>query len=278
MSLRDTQMLLWRAITWPTGVEDFLARSDPATRRAFAETFAQSSAFSRVDRVQVYAEAYFGRLYEVALDQYPITAWLAGKAPFHDLITDFVLAHPSQTPDIRRFAAPLPAFLRTHPLERARAGLADVAEVDWAIADAVDRADETRLRTEALTQLPPAQWPGARFVLTKTASILRCALPYSELRQAWSRDDPAPNVEPGRLPYTVVVWRQADHDVYQRTLEAPEARALTVLSHGGTFSEVCDAAAGATTRDAGPQEVVAWLRRWLADDLLVVEQPRSDPS
>ncbi len=270
MNLRETQALLWRAIRWPTGVEAFLKQADVETRRAFAQTFAETPRFGRAQRVQVYAEAYFWRLYEVVVDQYPVTAWISGAAPFHDLVTDFVLEHPSSTPDIRRFAAGLPDFVGSHAIERARPGLADVAAVDWAIQDAVDGPDESRLSASALAQLAPHQWPSTRFKLTQTASLHRCALPYSQLREAWAREEQAPSPAAAARPHVVLVWRQADHDVYQRTLTRPEARALDILSQGGTFAEVCDAASGSTTQDAEAQEVVAWLRRWLEDDLLVV--------
>lgn len=266
MNLRETQALLWRAISWPTGVEDFLVNADVDTRRAFAEAFAETPAFSRLARVQVYAEAYFWRLYEVVVDQYPVTAWLAGTAPFHDLVTDFVLAHPSRTPDIRRFADGLSVLLRTHPLEQKHPGLADVAAVDWAISDAVDLADEDRLTAGVLQSIPPQAWPIARFGLTRTAALLPCTLPYSTLRKAWAAEQPVPTFEPA--PATVLVWRQADHDVYQRTLLPPEARALEALAAGRTFAEACDAAAGPLTNEASPADVAQWLQRWLADDLL----------
>ncbi|MCR9164184.1 MAG: putative DNA-binding domain-containing protein [Nannocystaceae bacterium] len=266
MNLRDTQALLWRAIAWPTGVDDFLAQADVETRQAFAETFADTPAFSRAARVQVYAEAYFWRLYEVAVDQYPVTAWIAGSVPFHDLITDFVLAHPSRTPDVRRFATGLASMLRTHPLERTHPGLAEVAAVDWAISDAVDRVDEERLSVAVLQRIPAPAWPTARFGLTRTAALLPCTLPYSTLRQAWAAEQPVPVLE--RTPVTVLVWRQADHDVYQRTLNPAEARALRTLDAGGTFAEACDAAAGPLANEASPADVAGWLQRWLADDLL----------
>ncbi len=267
MTLEQMQALFWTAIRWPTGVEDFLDQASVETRRAFAETFAQTPAFPRAARVQVYAEAYFWRLYEVAVDQHPVTAWLATGPPFHDFITDFVLASPSRTPDIRGFAAGLAEALRSHALGRAHPGLADVAAVDWAISDAVDRPDEVRLSAADLQSLPPQSWPGARFGLTTTASLIPCALPYSELRRAWAQEQPVPALDP--VARTVVVWRQADHDVYQRTLGDPEARALGCLHRRGTFADACDAAAGPHANEASPADVAGWLRRWLGDDLVV---------
>ena len=48
-----------------------------------------------------------------------------------------------------------------------------------------------------------------------------------------------------------------------RTLDPAEARALGVLSEGGTFAEACGAAAGPDTTDAAATDVVRWLGRWL---------------
>ena len=267
MTLEEMQTLLWTAIRWPTGVEAFLAQAGVETRRAFAQTFAQTPEFPREARVQVYAEAYFWRQYEVAVDQHPVTAWLLGGPRFHDFVTDFVLAHPSRSPDIRGFAAGLADALRSHALARAHPGIADVAAVDWAINDAVDMLDEVRLSAAALQSVPPQSWPGARFGLTKTASLLSCALPYSLLRRAWAQDQPVPEFDV--MPRTVLVWRQADDDVYQRTLADPEARALGSIARGGTFADACDVAAGPQANEASPADVAGWLRRWLDDDLFV---------
>ncbi|MGH1347368.1 MAG: HvfC/BufC family peptide modification chaperone [Nannocystales bacterium] len=267
MTLAQLQALFWEAIRWPTGVEDFLAQASVETRRAFSETFSETPVFARAARVQVYAEAYFWRLYEVAVDQHPVTAWLLGGPRFHDFVTDFVLASPSNTPDIRRFAAGLAAAIRSHPLAQAHPGIADVAAVDWAINDAVDMPNEARLTAHALQAVPPQAWPTARFGLTTTASLHACALPYSTLRRAWAQEQPVPEFD--ATPRTVLVWRQADHDVYQRTLGDPEARALASIRNGGTFAEACDAAAGPHANEASPADVAGWLQRWLGDELLV---------
>ncbi len=269
MNLAQTQALFWKAITWPTGIDDFLAHADDATRAQFEATFAQSPGFGRSQRVQVYAEAYFWRLFEVVADQYPIVAWLAGKRWFHNLVTDFVLACPSQTPDLRRFAAGFAAFVRRHDAERQRPGLAAVAEIDWAIVAAVDMPDEPRIDSTVLASLPASAWPEARFTLTRTANTFDSVLPYSALWSAHARDEAPPiAVEPATTPHVVLVWRQADHDVYQRTLPAAEARALRALHSGGTFAEICDAGAGLDASEATAQTVVTWLRRWLDDGLL----------
>jgi hypothetical protein len=262
VTLREIQELFWRAIAWPTGVEAFLAQADDATQRAFAATFADTPDFDRVSRMRVYAEAYFWRLYEVVVDQLPLTAWLAGGPRFHDFVTDYVLHHPSHDPDIRRFAASLPAVLRDHPLERDLPGLADVAAVEWAIVSAVDAPDDALLTADALSTVEASQWPTRRLHAVRTASLVVCRPDFHALMTLKATDAPPPSTIP-LADHTILVWRQPNLDVHYRPLAPSEARALQALLAGHTFADLCNAAAEAT-----PQRVVHWLHRWLRDGLL----------
>jgi hypothetical protein len=267
MTLRATQELFWRAIAWPTGVADFLAHADEATRRAFADTFASSDGFDRVARMNVYANAYFWRLHEVVVVELELTAWLAGAPRFHDFVTDYVLQHPSRNEDVGRFAAGIPEALREHALERAVPGLADVAAVEWAIVCAIDGPDDHVLQADALAAIPTAHWPALQLHAVRTASLLECRLDFAALHRAMESAE-APPASPASSDHAILVWRRPDLDVHYRSVAPPEARALRALLDARTFSELCDAAAGPRADEATPASVVAWLRRWLHDGLV----------
>lgn len=265
MTLRATQELFWRVIAWPTGVEDFLAHADEATRRAFAETFASSEGFDRIARMNVYANAYFWRLHEVVADQLEVTAWLAGGPRFHDFVTDYVLQHPSRDADVGRFAAGIPDALREHPLERALPGIADIAAVEWAIVSAIDGPDDDVMHADALAAIPADRWPALRLHAVRTASLHACRLDFAALHRAMEA-----GATPSHAPsdHAVLVWRRPDLDVHYRSVAPPEARALHALLDARTFDELCNAAAGPTADEASPATVAAWLRRWLHDGLV----------
>jgi hypothetical protein len=267
VTLRATQELFWRVIAWPTGVEDFLAHADEATRRAFADTFASSEGFDRVARMNVYANAYFWRLHEVIVDQLELTAWLAGGPRFHDFVTDYVLQHPSRDADVGRFAAGLPEALRQHALQRAIPGIADVAAVEWAIVSAIDGPDDDVLHADALAAIAPERWPALRLHAVRTASLHACRLDFAALHRAREAGE-APPDPPASHDHAILVWRTPDLDVHYRSVAPPEARALHALLDAGTFGELCEAAAGPRADEASPAAVVAWLRRWLHDGLV----------
>ena len=260
MKLAEIQQLFWRAISWPTGIDDFLDKADDATRQAFAATFAETESFSRPDRLRVYAEAYFWRLFEVTADQFDITAWLAGPRRFHNFVTDYVLARPSRGPDVRQFAAGVPEALAAHDLARHRPGIEDIAAVQWAILQAVTAPDEPRLTAEALAQRPQAAWPTMRLQAVASAQLVPCRLDFTALHTAHAAEEAPPDL-PLQEPTSYLVWRRPDLNVYHRALEPTHARALAALLRADTFEAICNAT-------ASPQTAANWLREWLTDGLV----------
>src|SRR5690606_17291571 len=57
-ALAETQALMWRAISFPTGVADMLAAASSTVRDRYAAMFAETPGFTRVERLSVYANDY----------------------------------------------------------------------------------------------------------------------------------------------------------------------------------------------------------------------------
>lgn len=266
--LRREQALWWRAITWPTGIDDFLEKADAATQQAFAATFVGDEALDARRRMSVYAESYFWRLAEVLREQYRVLAWLLGAARFHDFVTDLVWQRPSRSPDVRRFGAGLPDFLAEHPLEAAHGGLAELAGVERAIVAAIDVPDEPVVGAAALRAVPVEAWPSLRLGVAGHVRVLATRRSYPRAFAAWKAGEPSPEAVPALPddgPFHVLVWRR-HLEVFHRALEPAAAVALRAVEQGGTFEAMCDAALEV---DPGldPGAIVGWLARWLDDGL-----------
>lgn len=266
--LHREQALWWRAITWPTGIDDFLAKADPATREAFAATFVGDGALDARRRMTVYAESYFWRLAEVLREQYRGLAWLLGAARFHDFVTDFVWQQPSRSPDVRRYGAGLPDFLATHPLEAAHEGLAELSRVERAIVEAIDVPDEPLVGRAELAAVPVEHWPALRLTTAAHVRVLTTRRSYPRTFAAWRAEDPSPPSVPPLPedgPFHVLVWRK-DLEVFHRGLEPAAAAALRAAGKGETFEAMC-AAALCVAPELDPGTIVGWLARWLDDGL-----------
>jgi hypothetical protein len=262
--LSTTQGLFWAAITHPTGVTDFLDQADEATRSLFEAIFSESAEFARAERLDVYASGYFFRLLDVLKEMFPVVHWRVGAEHFHNLVVDFLLAHPSSNPNLRHLGDALPAYVATHILSDSVPELADFARVELAISRALDAADARLLTAATLSTVPPAAWATLRFRFVPSVELLQLRCDYQSAREAErAGEPPAPNMNPG-LETHLLVWRK-QFQVFTRNLHTSEAVFLSSLLRGESFG-----AASQKLEQLGADavQVVEYLDRWLRDELV----------
>ncbi len=264
MRLPALQRYFGALITAPTGAEEGLAalrERDPGVP-GFEAVFRETGELSAARRINIYADMYFFRLLEALRLEYPaLRRWL-GEERFHNLVTDFLLVHPSRSNDIDRAGDPLPELLAARPLA-GFAGADDLAALERARNHAFVAADAGELLTleqvrarppEALGELAIRPVPSLRRVPLQT----RADETWGELQAAGA--DPG---EPRAEPIALRVWRRG-FTVYHRTLESDEAALLSSVKAGTTFAELCESL---DRGDAAPFAAAA-LSRWLGDGLL----------
>jgi hypothetical protein len=267
-TLEQIQRLFFRAMTWPTGVRDFLAQADAETRARFEGVFAETASFDRVARVDVYADAYFYRLLDALAEMFPRLRRLAGDTAFHNLITDYLLACPSTAPDLRRTGDRLPVFLADHPLAAEMPFLSHVAAVEAALNHALDCPDGALLSESELAGVPPQQWPELRFALSGPTRLLDAPFDVARVLEQCDEGARAAALESARtpLPQALLVGRRG-HAVYFRRLDPNESEALGAFERGLSFGAVCELVEPSNLETAAAG-IVARLRRWLADGVL----------
>lgn len=266
--LAETQHYLWRLITAPEGVVAGLAamrEEDPRLASMLEEMIESDDRLSAVQRLDVYANMYFYRLLDSLKGDYPVLLAVLGEADFHNLITDYLLAHPSSHPSLRHVGHHLSACLRQHPLAGARPWLADLAELEWTLVDVFDAADTPVLGTADLERLAPEDWADARFAPGSSVRLLRLSWAVDDLWDRAQREELTGDPEGEAI--AVQVWRR-DLRVYHRTLEPLERDCLTLLLAGQPFGAWCEHATESVGEEAAASRVVALLRRWLDEGVL----------
>jgi len=263
------QRRFWALITAPAGVRGGMAKlagpdPDAVPLGAWVRADDEEGAVRRFD---VYAQMYFFRLLDAIRADLPKVAAVLGDGPFQNLITDYLLVHPSGNPSLRHAAASLPEFLETpDQRERYRLDLADLARLDLARLDAFFAPDAATLGRAALQSVPPAAWPDLRLRLAPSTRLLRLDTGALDM---WSAVDEGRPVPPGdRGVVGALVWR-AGFKVLHRRTRATEHEALLALDAGEPFSLACEILAN-DTADEGPppeQAVLAALGRWLDDGI-----------
>jgi uncharacterized protein (UPF0276 family) len=280
-ALAETQALMWRAISFPTGVADMFAAATEAVRERYAAVFAETAGFSRIDRLDVYANDYYWRLAGVLELHFPTVAWMLGHVQFHNLVTDYVLVSPSREPDLRRYSRDFPSFLSQHEEGEREPELVEVAWIELDRVQILDFVDERPLTSEAFAAIELDRWPALRFLTSKTVRLRATSRPFTPMFALCREGQPldqARRLHPPQAGHTLI-WRK-DLTVYHCDVHANEARALLALLDGQSFLEICAAASGATDLQgvagdaAAPMQVAAWLRRWVEDGLIIGVEER----
>jgi len=278
--LEAMQRLLRALVTAPTGVRPALDGRPgvdgwldgwPDPRAALAETVLGDRLLPAPARLDVYAQGYFARLHEVLLEDHPTVAWLCGEAIFSDLVTAFLVAHPSQSPTLRDLGRPFGGFLASHPVAAfGRAhwpGIEDVARLEWAFADVFDAPDTPALARADLQRLDPEAWAPIPLEPVPALALLSFDWPVGAVVSARRRDEPLP--DRCDAPEHLAVWREDERAVF-RTLESQEAAALALVVGGGaTFGDLCEWATERTgDDDTAAANALGWLLAWVGSGWL----------
>jgi hypothetical protein len=269
--LAATQRQLRRLIVAPSGVAAALEEFGAAEARELSMRIQEDSKLSAVERLEVYANAYFYRIRDCLAEDFGALHAGLGAELFHDLVTAYLIAHPPRHPSLRFAGDRLPEFLRAgraaEPFRRRLPWGGDLARLEWAIVDAFDAADAPTLSRERLSQIAPEHWVSLRFDFQAAYALLSLDWPVHLCRRAWDGGDPPPAapLSPEKTP--ICVWRDAEQVRY-RTLEALEARGLDLAAGGEPFGALCEQLATEVGDGEAPALAAALLARWQADGLL----------
>jgi len=250
VNLREAQELYFGLITAPEGVvkalEEREARGE-AARAAVEGLFAGDERMGAVERLDVYANMYFFRLRDVLAEDFARTAAALGEARWHNLITDYLLAHPPTKWSLRWAGEALPEFLRGHAYGAERPWLADVAALEWARSEAFQSVDADAMRAEELVNVHPDVWPALTFGAVPGTALVASRWDLSGWWDGGGTEPPAET--PGEQ--VLLVWRDSEDDVRHEAMTTDDAKAARRLFAGAPFAEVCEACA---PEDAGEAE------------------------
>jgi hypothetical protein len=236
----------------------------------------ESDRMTPVEGLDVYANMYFYRLHDCIAEDFPRTKARTGDANFHNLMTDYLLAHPPTHYSLREAGAALPEFLLRHPLASEFPALADLARLEWARVDVFDETDAEPLDRETFLAANPEDLSLRLIPAAQVLSLDERALTlWRKPPEGEETVLPDTGTTP-RSPRCVVVWRK-EYSVFHRLAEEDEEACLAELAASGiTLPELAerllkpDASAERTS-----ERFAALLELWL-DNELVTRAPVVD--
>jgi hypothetical protein len=274
--LKKLQQWMQAVITHPAGVEAGLstteAQSHIATSSSDVETIIEPSRRqSSIERLEVYANAYYARLIECLQAEFPIFRQTVGDELFSEFAVDYLRRYPSQSYTLGELGARFVSFLTdTRPATPDAADwsdfLIDLARLERTLSEVFDGPGcETKppLNHEEILAIDPERWPKVRLTTVPCLRLLSLRFPLNDYYTAIKSGGEAP------LPQAADSWlaiTRRNYVVRRYSLTRPQFILLTELQRGKTVGEAIAAAATAYSGDVDQlaADLRDWFRTWSA--------------
>lgn len=206
------------------------------------DTWAEGDAIPPASRLRVYrnnARAVFGQALELT---YPVLRARVGDDYFRQLAHFYRHAHPSGAGDLHEVGRRFPGFLGTYLAGGLYEWLADLAALEWAVAEAGVAAEASMAPAAALAAIDPEAVAQARLRFVPSLQRVSARVPVLAVWQANQPGADRASVDLGCGAQCVLVHRTA-HGVQLRDLPAREFAFVDAIARGATLETALDASA-----------------------------------
>jgi hypothetical protein len=219
------------------------------------------------DRLAIYRNAYRVRLIDALQDTYPVLHGLLGDEMFMNLGEAYVAAHPSVFRSIRWYGRELAAFMTQCP-PYDEPILAEIAQLDWTLAEVFDAPDAEPLLRAALSAVAPAAWGNLAFTFHPSLRRLEFTWNTAAVWKAMSADETPPRPIASEAPMPWVLWRQNLQN-YFRSMTGVESAALDAALRGRSFAMICEDLSATLPADEVPAAAATLLGNWADSGIIV---------
>jgi hypothetical protein len=277
--LEQIQRWLQAVIMHPDGVEAGIDSADArgeidVTAERVEDVVDPSKRRTSIERIEVYANAYYARLLECLRDEFPALLHAVGEEVFDGLAFGYLQAYPSTSYTLADLGRHFVQFLEeTRPRDEGDESpswpdfMIDLARLERTYSEVFDGPGAERLKLlgiEEIQAIRPVAWPAARLVPVPCLRLLVLRYPVQDYATGVRKKDdpPLPDPEPtwlavSRINYVVRRW----------TLTPIQYELLASLIAGATVGEAIEKAAVAAEASRVSLDNLAadlrdWFREW----------------
>ena len=251
-----------------------------------------SQALTSIERLHVYASAYFARLLECLRSEFPALLHALGEETFDAFAFGYLQQYPSTSYTLANLGARFPQYLaETRPESGAALRVAqhdvgvqalacheqpegwtptwpqfliDLAVLERTYSEVFDGPGwegQPLLSADTLAQILPQQWEHARLRPVPCLRLLAFGFPAHEYASAVRRGEPAEL--PASRPTWLAVTRR-DYIVRRTPLLRVQYELLAVLCAGEPLGGAIARACATVEPQASAADVQQWFRQWTA--------------
>jgi hypothetical protein len=226
------------------------------------------------DRLAIYRNAYQVRLIDALNETYPVLHGLLGDEAWVEMGQAYVAAHPSVFRSIRWYGRELPDYLAVSTHYSEAPILAEVALLEWTLAEVFDAADAPALARSALAAVEPSAWGSLTLEFHPSLRRLSFSWNTAAVWKAMGQEETPPRPDMGPAPIPWLLWRQNLQN-YFRSMTAVESAALDSALRGRNFAQLCEDLGALLPQEEIPAAAASLLGAW-ADSGMIVKVGSSD--
>jgi hypothetical protein len=230
-----------------------------------------SASQTSIERLAVYANAYYARLIECLESEFPVFRQTVGEEAFAEFAADYLQRYPSQSYSLGHLGDNFPSYLAETKPQSERPGdapgwvdfLVELAGMERVFSDVFDGPgveNQTQLQEADLRAIDPAQWAHARLKFVPCFRLLYFSFPLNDFYTAARRNE-QPSMPEARGSWLAVTRR--DFVVRRYELKHSQFVLLTELESGGSVGDAIAAAAALDPADIA--QFSSDLREWFAE-------------
>ena len=248
------------------------------------QVISPSQALSSVERLAIYANAYYARLLECLGEEFPVLKQTLGEETFDAFAFGYLQSYPSRSYTLNRLGANFAAFLaETRP-----AGsdditdasnpevdtltllspdwpdfLIDLATLEWTFSQVFDGPGVEReplLEATELRNIGIDRWPSSRIETVPCLKLLELRFPVNAYYTAARKGELPPLPEQARNWLAV---NRRDYIVRRHEISEPQFVLLTALVEGKTIGAAIERVL--ELPDANVDQLASQLRTWFHD-------------
>jgi hypothetical protein len=230
-------------------------------QQAFAQALRHTGSTPGADSAPDYAERFetyrnnAWQFFATALEQtYPVLQRRVGREFFRQLAHEYRAAHPSKSGDLHWVGADYAEWLENRMAGSGYEWLADLARLEWAVAEASVAAVSPAASLAELAQFDADVLTELRLTLQPSVRLVASACPVWSVWQANQRDDAEPIDLEQDSEHCVIACIDDRPVVYR--IDASDFRVVEQLARGEMLGAALDAAG---TDSAALGRALGWL-------------------
>lgn len=255
------------------GIESETARGQINVKpEAIEEVITRSKALTSVERLKIYANAYYARLLGCLTEEFPALVHAVGEETFSGFAFGYLQNYPSQSYTLADLSRDFPQYLReTRPQKETDSSqpdwadfLIDLATLERIYSDVFDGPGvegEELLQTDDLLAIPPDRQQEAKLIPVECLRLVSFRYPVHVYSSAVRREEGPKFPEP--QPTYLAITR-IDYVVRRWSLSHLQYELLAALVDGLPLGEAIARAVAAANADVEPlaTQLKEWFQEW----------------